>query len=43
MEVVRQRERAKTGNQAARAFDWDKRLAQDGAVSTSSTGTRRSG
>ena len=30
MELVRQRERAKTGNQAARAFDWDKRLAQDG-------------
>src|SRR3979490_1726828 len=30
MEVVRQREKAKSGNQAARAFDWDKRLGEAG-------------
>lgn len=30
MEVVRRREKAKTGNQVARAFDWDKRLVQEG-------------
>ena len=32
MDVVRRRERAKAGNQAARAFDWDKRLTQEGGM-----------